>query len=138
MGWVNTWKIWGYLRKKAPAEMLRPTRWLQREMSCRETKGPRFLVEKREWRCRIWLSLLSRAVSRSSLRSRVRVSRRVWAVETGFFRHRNWVAEWKKGVNEKNEEVAFLLNKNESAKTLITLWLTAVLWLHSLCVCVSV
>lgn len=45
------------------------------------------------------LSFLKRAESWSSLRSRVRVSKRVLAVLVGFFFHRNWVEELN-GPNE--------------------------------------
>lgn len=48
------------------------------------------------------LSFLKWAESWSSLRSRVRVSKRVLAVVVGFFFHRNW-EEKLKGPNEIEE-----------------------------------
>lgn len=72
--------------------MLRPRKLFQREINCTETNGPRRRAVMRRWRDRESRSLRRWTIRLSSLRSLVRLSRRVWAEFVGFFHRRCAVA----------------------------------------------
>ena len=84
-GCINNSNTCGYLWRNEPMPTFRPTMFLHRDISCTETKGPRFRWDISWWISRMVLSLWMCLMSLSSFKSLVLVSKRVWAEITGFF-----------------------------------------------------